>query len=315
MVTRSRHADDIDADDIVIDADEMTHLPGCSAIPADGAVEVRWADHDGWLHSCIEVGGRRPTPRAVVDSATPRSYGGGMTNTATATKPAELATPAQLGFLRALIAKNPILADVENYHLDTIETFTKSMASHAIETLKNATPTEAPTGYRWSKLDGEWVAQGPAAQVGDRITIRKANGDTAEAIITATTDEAGCYRVRKAAPAGRESIPTAEQVPEGHYALPSTGHNDLVFYRVDRPTDGQYAGRVFVKMIVGGKPEARVEWGKVPSILARIAEAGADESMALYGREIGRCGMCNRTLTDETSRQRGIGPDCYSRMS
>lgn len=46
-----------------------------------------------------------------------------------------------------------------------------------------------------------------------------------------------------------------------------------------------------------------------------IAEIAADPEAAsrLYGQEIGRCGRCNRTLTDEVSRAAGIGPVCASK--
>jgi hypothetical protein len=94
----------------------------------------------------------------------------------------------------------------------------------------------------------------------------------------------------------------------GHYAIVSTGDNDLAFYRVDRPTEGDYAGRVFVKLIVGGHPDRNVRRDHVAGILARIA---ADpHAAARYGQQIGRCHVCNRTLTDQASRAAGIGPEC-----
>lgn len=46
------------------------------------------------------------------------------------------------------------------------------------------------------------------------------------------------------------TTPTLADVPEGHYAITSTGANDLAFYRVDRPVDGPWAGRTFVKMVI-----------------------------------------------------------------
>ena len=52
----------------------------------------------------------------------------------------------------------------------------------------------------------------------------------------------------------------------------------------------------------------------MPGILRRIAEVGAPEATALYGQEIGRCGRCNRHLTDEESRRVGLGPECRRRM-
>ena len=33
-------------------------------------------------------------------------------------------------------------------------------------------------------------------------------------------------------------------------------------------------------------------------------------SLKLYGQKIGRCGHCSKQLTDETSREFGIGPVC-----
>lgn len=108
---------------------------------------------------------------------------------------------------------------------------------------------------------------------------------------------------------GPNVTPLAD-VAEGHYAIPSSGSNDLAFYRVDRPTEGAHAGRVFVKLIVGGHPDSNVPRAHVAGVLARIAELGPDECAKLYGQELGRCCRCNRTLTDETSRRLGIGPEC-----
>lgn len=104
-----------------------------------------------------------------------------------------------------------------------------------------------------------------------------------------------------------------DDVPAAHYAIPSTGDNDLVFYRVDRPTEGDYAGRVFVKMIIGGRPAQSVRYANIAGILDRIAEHGVEASAALYGQEIGRCCRCNRHLTDQVSRERGIGPECIKK--
>lgn len=105
--------------------------------------------------------------------------------------------------------------------------------------------------------------------------------------------------------AAPEATPAA--VAAGHYAIPSTGSNDLAFYRVDHG-EGRWAGRTFVKLVVGGHPEQNMPRSHVPGILARIA---ADpDAGPRYGREIGRCCVCNRELTDDESRAAGIGPKC-----
>lgn len=103
-------------------------------------------------------------------------------------------------------------------------------------------------------------------------------------------------------------------VPEGHYAVPSaTGNNDLDFYRVDRPTEGRWAGRTFVKVVIGGHPDYAVKGVHAVAVLNRILDFGVEPAAIQYGQQIGRCYRCNRHLTDETSRRLGIGPDCRSK--
>jgi hypothetical protein len=97
-----------------------------------------------------------------------------------------------------------------------------------------------------------------------------------------------------------------DSVPAGHYAIASEGENDLMFVRVDR--NAGYPVRI--KMIVGGHPDTTIPAKRVKGILARIIEAGVEAAAVLYGHELGQCCRCNRTLTDETSRAAGIGPEC-----
>jgi len=104
---------------------------------------------------------------------------------------------------------------------------------------------------------------------------------------------------------------TEPDVPAGHYAIPSaTGTNDLDFYRVDRPTEGRWEGYVFVRRVIGGRSDQRIRRSEATAVLQRIADTGAERSMRWYGQEIGRCGRCNRHLTDEDSRAYGLGPTC-----
>lgn len=101
------------------------------------------------------------------------------------------------------------------------------------------------------------------------------------------------------------------EIPAGYYAVKSaTGNNDLDFYVIDAPTEGKWAGYMFVKRVIGGRPVQRVRNPEATDVLARILAAGVEASAVLYGTEIGRCYVCNRTLTDELSRDLGIGPHC-----
>lgn len=103
-------------------------------------------------------------------------------------------------------------------------------------------------------------------------------------------------------------------VPAGRYAVKTNDGaiNELAFYKVDRPTEGKWAGYVFVKHIVGGD-EIRLSRMAGAAVLMKIETAGVAESSAAYGHEIGECGVCGRQLTNDDSRARGIGPKCASK--
>jgi hypothetical protein len=100
-------------------------------------------------------------------------------------------------------------------------------------------------------------------------------------------------------------------VPEGRYAVEVGGK--LRFFKVDTPTEGKWAGRLFLNEVVGGNTSDGRGWpvkgAQRTEILGLLAEA-PDFARSRYGREIGRCGFCHILLTDDLSRAVGIGPDC-----
>lgn len=103
------------------------------------------------------------------------------------------------------------------------------------------------------------------------------------------------------------NAPAQPEVPAGRYALRT---DDTVrFYRVDRPTKGQWAHYTFVTRQAGDDEWPVRNAVERQSLLGRIGQDVAAASK-LYGTEIGACGVCGRTLTDETSRAAGIGPVC-----
>ncbi|QDF17572.1 hypothetical protein SEA_YAGO84_40 [Gordonia phage Yago84] len=120
---------------------------------------------------------------------------------------------------------------------------------------------------------------------------------------------------RRNVEAEKNSRVEAPEVPAGRYAI-ETGEgaaNELAFYKVDRPTEGRWAGRVFVKLMRSDE-EVRLSWATTKAVLAKIAEAGAEDASKRYGREIGECGVCGRTLTNDDSRAQGIGPKCAEKF-
>lgn len=104
----------------------------------------------------------------------------------------------------------------------------------------------------------------------------------------------------------------APDVPAGRYAV-TDNEGTLRFFKLDRPTEGRWAGYTFLKMMASDEAYPVRDRTKRDRILSKIAQ-DPREAMLTYGREIGACGHCGRTLTDENSRNAGIGPVCAGRM-
>lgn len=97
------------------------------------------------------------------------------------------------------------------------------------------------------------------------------------------------------------------EVPAGRYAVEEDGV--LKFFRVDRPEQGRWAGYTFLKIQASDDLYPVKDYARKTAILAAIAEDPRAASIR-YGHELGACGICGRTLTDEDSRAAGIGPVC-----
>lgn len=105
-------------------------------------------------------------------------------------------------------------------------------------------------------------------------------------------------------------------IAPAYYATKSiTGNNDLDFWKVDKPSEGKWAGYIFVMRVIGGNPHKAVSGREKFRALEEILKAGPRSSATLFGQTIGRCWRCGRHLTDETSRSLGIGPECRSKVA
>jgi hypothetical protein len=94
----------------------------------------------------------------------------------------------------------------------------------------------------------------------------------------------------------------------------------LQFFKIDNVDDGKWAGWVFVKRQygdnyerVGSQRPGDTYRGGFQPLLQQVLQDPLAAAQA-YGLELGQCAICNRSLTDETSRARGIGPDCWERL-
>lgn len=97
-------------------------------------------------------------------------------------------------------------------------------------------------------------------------------------------------------------------VPAGRYAVEDED-GTLKFYMVDRPTQGRWAGYTFLSVQASDEFYPIRSATSKASVLARIALDPKGAS-ARYGQALKICGRCGRTLTDEKSRELGIGPEC-----
>lgn len=97
---------------------------------------------------------------------------------------------------------------------------------------------------------------------------------------------------------------------QGHFAVEADG--TLKFLRIKKIMNGRYAGRVFVDSVGSDtgyavrKPATLVEY--LSAVLVDPVTAAKR-----YADEIGECSDCGRPLTNEESRARGIGPECWSK--
>ena len=104
-------------------------------------------------------------------------------------------------------------------------------------------------------------------------------------------------------------------VPEGRYAVGDR------FFKIDAPEAGKWAGWVFVKegsqykepTRFGSQRPGNTYYGEHADLLATVVDnpvAAAQE----YGRQTGNCAVCGRSLEDDVSVARGVGPVCWGRI-
>lgn len=99
-------------------------------------------------------------------------------------------------------------------------------------------------------------------------------------------------------------------VPEGRYAV-DTDEGHLAFYQIKVDKQG------VVSVLLQTSDELRaLSFKTAMGVMTKIEAAGIEAAMTRYGKELRVCGAphCGRTLTNEESRERGIGPVCNDKM-
>lgn len=109
-----------------------------------------------------------------------------------------------------------------------------------------------------------------------------------------------------------EVAPAMPHLPPGRYAV--IGEDGTVdFYKIDIGTKGRWDGFLFLDHVQGPNEVPVKNRQTKTGILRKIAQDPAEASKR-YGRELGHCGVCGTQLTNDTSRELGIGPVCRKNM-
>lgn len=134
------------------------------------------------------------------------------------------------------------------------------------------------------------------------ITALKGAKNRAKAVLAIKPDTA--HAAIPAAPKAKVEIP---EVPAGHYALDVDGV--VKFYLVEVSKSG------FVTCYVQASDDFhKLHFTPMVDVLKAIVAVTPLEASKLYGRTIGKCGKCHRTLTDPDSIAAGIGPICAGKL-
>ena len=113
-----------------------------------------------------------------------------------------------------------------------------------------------------------------------------------------------------AVPAARVERPALVFPEPGYYAVEY--QNALRFYRV-KEGKGYYTGRKFLDRFKSDELRS-ITLAERMAVLDLI-NADPDRAGMRFAVELTRCRICGRMLTDEISRLRGIGPDCFGRRA
>ncbi len=105
-----------------------------------------------------------------------------------------------------------------------------------------------------------------------------------------------------------------EMVPEGHFFIVDPTDGKEKFFHVNHGKVGtRWEGYAFLQVQASDFLYPVKSKEHREAVFAEILKDPV-KAMNEYGMRLGRCGVCNRTLTDRDSRLRGIGPICAQNL-
>jgi len=174
----------------------------------------------------------------------------------------------------------------------------------------------APSNVRANKYGGKCTKCNGWVEAGEGALAKDANGKWAADHIGECPAKApkADTAPAKSTPAG---LDLSGMVP-GYYAVPN---GDTRLKVAISHGKNNWEGFTFVKDAAeygagsryGMQKPGQPYQGKIQTELAAIL-ADPKAAMAAYGKLVGKCGACGRTLEDETSIANGIGPICATKF-
>jgi hypothetical protein len=154
-------------------------------------------------------------------------------------------------------------------------------------------------------LLAERTGDSAAEAIRDALNAARSDGPISKALASSAIE---CLlKIKVAKPAS----PQAPQVADGSYALNTDDVDHPVrFFEVKA---GRKPGVVFVDEYASDNRYPVRDAQRRTMILTAIA-ADPFEAGKRYADEFGHCARCHRGLTDQDSRDRGYGPDCWAKL-
>lgn len=296
---------------------------------------------------CVDIITGLYTQGEAPVSSMPAGHGGPGTGSS---HEVPTATDKQLAFLGKLLTEHTEMDEnmLFNYfdvqgELSGLQNLTRKMASEMIDyLLKNpgkpvtVEATDTDDVEQWLLgLDRKVTPEDMTAELTQAATEWAANWTgnfsfmedmrTAAQKRQLTTGQAkgvlNCWRadLNRRPAATKQTVPGPDlrDVPGGTYAVPGGDTRLKVSIRHGK---GKWAGVIFVDDGAAygsrtnyGRQNGAAYSGKIVEELTIIA-ADPEAAAAAYGKLHGTCGLCGRTLEDEASIERGLGPVCAAKF-
>lgn len=138
----------------------------------------------------------------------------------------------------------------------------------------------------------------------DQLTAKGSLSDKQRECIKSAMEKAQATPTRTDTAKPGESL----NVPDGRYAVEREGK--VMFYKVENGKAGsRWEGYTFVKVQASDDLFPVRDKDARKEILSAIA-SDPKEAAIRYGKELGKCWRCSKTLTNGESREAGMGKDC-----